>query len=462
LIILGAIVGYAAFQFGGVVPEHWNLCLLALGVLALFYWLRASVSNLAPPLDRNLRWLVMLLFAFVLFQVVPLPSFVLRVISPARADLLDGIAQAVPGITLAPLSVAPSETFGHFLRLAGYVLVFLLVREIAWRIPDRPWMLGFPIIFIASLEAGIGLLQQGLGEPGTIARGTFINRNHFAGLLGMALPLAVAYPVAVMRRVRARGHSPAGPAVKACLVMGLATALFLAVLYSLSRMGLVATLGSFLVMGILALSSRLSTRVKLPLAGVIALSVIFAFVFLAPDQLIVRFAEISSPEKIMASDRLLLWHETLDLVAAYPLFGCGLGSFTSAFMKYKVSEPLVTDGYVHNDYLQIAAELGLVGFAIAAVLVLTILAKAVRATWEHSDHNSRGMGLACTGGIVAILIHSLVDFNLYIPSNALVLAWIFGISAGLTFSRRKRSSLEPSPGPQVLDVDHQDITPANQ
>ena len=454
---LAAIFGYAVFHVAGVPAEDWSVCLLALGFLGLVYWFRTSRADRAPPLDRKLRWLLVLLCGYVVFQLVPLPSFLLRLLSPARAELLDGAAQAVPGIALAPLSVVPSATLSHFLRIAGYALVFLLVREITWRISHRPWTLAFPIILIAALEAGLGLLQQTVGEPGAIARGTYINRNHFAGLLKMALSFAVIYPVAVMRRVRSRRRSPAGPAVKACAVLAVAAVLLLGIIYSLSRMGLIAALCSLLVMGILALSPGLSARGKFLMVGSIAVLVMLSFVFLPPDRLIMRFAQLSSAEEITAEGRLLLWGETLDLIAAYPLFGCGLGAYESAFLKYKVSHPLLTADYAHNDYLQLFAELGMIGFSIAAALMLAVLAKAVRAASRHSELNSRFLALACVGAMVAILIHSLVDFNLYIPANALLLAWISGISAGLTFSSRKHSVWKALGVPEVLDVDHSRI-----
>ena len=451
---LAAIFGYAVFQFGGVVTEDWSVCLLALGLLALVYWFRTSRADRAPPLDRKLRWLLVLLSSYVAFQLVPLPSFLLRVLSPARAELFDGAAQALPGIAFAPLSVVPSETFSHFLRIAAYALVFLLVREITERISHRPWTLAFPIILIAALEAGLGLLQQAVGGPGAIARGTYINRNHFAGLLEMALPFAAIYPVAVMRRVRSRRHSPAGPAVKACAVLAVATVLLLGIIYSFSRMGLVAALCSLLVMGILALSPGLSAKGKFLMVGSIAGLVMLSFVFLPPDRLIMRFAQLASAEGITAEGRLLMWGDTLELIAAYPLVGCGLGAYESAFLKYKVSHPLLTIDYAHNDYLQLLAELGMIGFLIGAALMLAVLAQAIRAASRHSEPNSRFLALACVGAMVAVLIHSLVDFNLYIPANAVLLAWISGMSAGWTIRSRKHSVWKALGVPEVLDVDH--------
>ena len=449
---LAAIFGYAVFQFGGVPPIEWNICLLILGLLALVYWLRTPTPDLAPPLDRRLCWLVALLVGYVVFQLVPLPIFLLRVLSPARAELLQGLDQVVPGSAFAPLSVAPVDTFSHFLRIAGYALVFLAVREITWRISHRPWTLAFPVILIAALEAGIGLLQHSAGEPAAIAHGTYVNRNHFAGLLEMALPFAAIYPVAVMRRGRSRRRSPLGPALKACAVWAVAGLILLGIIYSLSRMGLVAALCSLFVMGVLALGGGLPARKKSPVVGLVIGLIVLSFVFLPPDQLIFRYAQIASAEGITAEGRLLLWGETLDLIRAYPLFGCGLGSYGSAFLKYKVSEPLVSDPYAHNDYLQLLAELGAIGFLIAGALVLAVLAKAVRATSQHSDPGGRCLALACTGAIAAILIHSTVDFNLYIPANAMLLAWISGTAVGLTFSSR-RVPVEKILGvPQVVDV----------
>jgi O-antigen ligase len=96
--------------------------------------------------------------------------------------------------------------------------------------------------------------------------------------------------------------------------------------------------------------------------------------------------------------------------------------------------------YAHNDYLQVLAELGLAGSLIVAALALGILARALRAVARHPDSDGRYLGLACTGALAAIMIHSATDVNLYIPANAMLLAWIAAISAGLSFSSTPRSA----------------------
>jgi O-antigen ligase len=111
---------------------------------------------------------------------------------------------------------------------------------------------------------------------------------------------------------------------------------------------------------------------------------------------------------------------------------------------YKHSAPLYRDDYAHNDYLQYLIEMGAVGFLLAALLMAALFRGAARAAVCH-ESETRWLGLATTGAMTAILLHSLADFNLFIPANAMSLAWITGIASGLEFSFR------PSPAPSAPD-----------
>jgi putative inorganic carbon (hco3(-)) transporter len=124
------------------------------------------------------------------------------------------------------------------------------------------------------------------------------------------------------------------------------------------------------------------------------------------------------------------------LIRAYPVFGCGLGGYETAFSRFKISGVLVTDDFVHNDYLQLLAELGLVGFVIGAALAFSVVRIALRGAMKSSDPEARYFAVACVGALSTIVLHSLADFNLYIPANAMLLAWI----AGMTVSNGSRES----------------------
>jgi O-antigen ligase len=95
--------------------------------------------------------------------------------------------------------------------------------------------------------------------------------------------------------------------------------------------------------------------------------------------------------------------------------------------------------FAHNDYLQVLAEFGLIGFLLLAALLIRTLVRVFRATL--GDGPQRYLAIACGGSLTAILLHSFVDFNLYIPANAMVLAWIAGVAEAL-----------PKPSPALADL----------
>ncbi|MGO8819563.1 MAG: O-antigen ligase family protein [Terriglobia bacterium] len=432
---MGLVLAYAVFAWGGVLGTDQYRYLLALGLLAVAVSLFRPRRQWAPPPSRVVRWCVALLPAYVLMQAVPLPVWLVRALSPARAEALAALERIGARVNLTSLSVSPAATFRSFLLVCGYVIVFLLARELAWRFADRRWLAVWPIIAIAALEAALGLAQnfgRGVDQP---QWGTYINHNHYAGFLEMALPFAVVYPVALWRRTRSQTPSAVAPALAACAVWALAGLIFAAIVFSFSRMGFIAAVSSLFVMGALALETRRlgwaaqSRKRRTAALGLVAALVLAGCVFLPPDKLIARFAQLVSTDPT-GEGRAQLWAETMPLIKAYPAFGCGLGAYETAFMRLKVSAPLVTDDFAHNDYLQLLAELGLVGFAIGAALAFSTVRTAVRKAVGSRDSEARYFAVACAGALAAILAHSLADFNLYIPANAMLLAWIAGMTAG--------------------------------
>ena len=66
-----------------------------------------------------------------------------------------------------------------------------------------------------------------------------------------------------------------------------------------------------------------------------------------------------------------------------------------------------------------------------ASLAFSVVRSAVQKALKFPDPGTRYFAMACAGALAAIIVHSLADFNLYIPANAMLLAWIAGIPAGL-------------------------------
>lgn len=285
---MGLVLAYAVFEWGGVVRSDQYHYLLVLCLLAVVLSLARPRHQWAPLPGRVVRRALALLPVYILMQVVPLPVYLVRVLSPARTAAMLPAAIIGRPANFAPLSVSPIATFQFFLLVCGYVIIFLLVRELTWRFADNRWLAMWPIVAIGALEAGLGLSQNFGRGVDQLRWGTYVNHNHYAGFLEMALPFAVVSPVALWRRTRSQGHSAVAPALAACGVWALAGLMFAAIVFSFSRMGFFATLASLFVMGALALGTRQlswaarSRKRQTATVGLVAALVLAGFVFLPP------------------------------------------------------------------------------------------------------------------------------------------------------------------------------------
>jgi O-antigen ligase len=428
LILLSLAWTYAVFMGGGVWPRDWYPCLGGVALLAIVYFAFTRRANFAPRLPANRRWALLALFAVAALQLVPLPLGLLRVLSPARAALCGPLGSIGTPVRSAPLSVAPAASWEWSITLLGLILTYLLVRELSYRFEDRPWILAAPLIVVATLQAALGLLQAALGATGKLegATGSYANRNHFAGLLEMCLPLAVMSAVAAFygSRSNPRRDTPLKPGLAFSGLLPCAAVMLLAVVASLSRMGFIAALAGLAVMGSLALSRGRGGLLRWLPAVAMILAALVSFILLPTDQLVARFSDISSGEEISANDRALIWGDTLRLIGAYPIFGCGLGAYESALLPFKTVAPLLSVDYAHNDYLQLLAELGILGFAPLLFLVVVIYARAVRGAMRLRRGPPAYLALATAGALTSIALHSLTDFNLYVPANAMLAVWL--------------------------------------
>jgi hypothetical protein len=294
LAALTGILLYATIHWGGVVREDRSVYLLALGLVALCAGLVRAGTQGITRLDPIFRWLLPLLPAYAVLQTIPLPSGLVATLSPARGQVLALLGPVAGTAPYNSLSVYPSGTLEHLLLISGYVAVFLLVRELMWFFSDRRWLLALPLVAIATWQAVLGMAQY-WSAGDSVARGNYANRNHFAGLLELTLPFAVAYPLALFRGGHRRTGIPAPDALKISVSWAIAAALLAGIMFSLSRMGFISALFSlFVISGLVVLSSRPGRSIatgatKWAVIGVVAILLLITFLFLPADQLVQRF-----------------------------------------------------------------------------------------------------------------------------------------------------------------------------
>jgi O-antigen ligase len=180
----------------------------------------------------------------------------------------------------------------------------------------------------------------------------------------------------------------------------------------------------------LAGGSSLSKRTRAVVAVVFFLGVVGMVLWVGSDPVVTRFETLGHEYNETGQNRISIWRDTLTLIRQHPLLGTGLGTFSVAYTSVQSTFPNLLVDHAHCDYLEVVSELGLPGGILVSASISWILAGAIRRYRRTEDRFEAAVCLGCIGSIAAILVHSLADFNLYIPANALVftvtlaLAWM--------------------------------------
>jgi O-antigen ligase len=230
----------------------------------------------------------------------------------------------------------------------------------------------------------------------------------------------------------------------------------LGLIFSLSRAGIAAGVVGLGVAGVLTLTRSRGYGLILLLAILLVAGAYASWIGLLP-----LFARVGELDLVMSDTtmRMDIWRDTVRLILDSPLLGTGLGTYNWASLQYQSSLLQYRYEHAHNDILQTAAELG-VPLAVGLWAgLMALLIRLIRKAPHFSRTPDRVLAAGCSGAMAAILLHSLFDFNLQIPANALIFAWITGTAAALAQSRRTRS-MQESPqlahpfaaGPIVVDT----------
>jgi O-antigen ligase len=137
--------------------------------------------------------------------------------------------------------------------------------------------------------------------------------------------------------------------------------------------------------------------------------------------------------------RLAIWRDTLSLIRAHPLFGTGFGTYVSVYPSVQTTSLALLVDHAHDDYLEILADLGVLGAGLLFGLVLSVPVRGISAFYTLGQTREGYLVLGGCGSILAILFHSSSDFNLQIPGNALVFAAILGLVYALSMGASRKT-----------------------
>jgi len=415
---------------GGSVQAVWGnlvLQLIGLGIVAWSFW---SVEK--PALSRSARTLGRFAVATVLLmliQLIPLPP-ALWTMLPGRQIAIEGYDLLGEPLPWLPLSLTPYESLASLPPLIPpLAIVAAILRQGAYR---SSW-LAIAIVAGALSSIMLGALQATTGHfylyPYSSigsATGFFANGN----FLGTLLLATVAY-LAALACGRHGTDRPAG-----LIAIGPLLVVMVGLVISRSLAALLLTLPVALASLLLFSAGQGRTQrwmawVALG-AGVLAL---FAFT---------RLPALTDPNNAASTaTRTLIYRTTSSAIAENLPFGSGSGSFARIYALHERPDEFqgAYVNHAHNDYLEVALELGVPGVILLALFLWWWGARAL--TIWRSRANS-AFARAATIASATILAHSLIDF----PVRNAAIAGVFAASVGfMAEPRRHRAESLPQDRP---------------
>ena len=437
---VSAAIAWGVFAFGAVYPwAYWPLAAAAV-IAGLLGWVAggASVrSDLKAPVLAMAAFL-----AVAIVQLLPLPLSTIADVSPAAIVVL---TMREPGIAAGlveqhPLSIDPIQTFTAIVLFASWSAAAIGAAALFSRTGCARVVQHLTVI--GALVAIAGIVQApfftgriyGFWQPygAGSSFGPFVNRNHFAGWMLMAIPVTAGLVLGnVARRAErapgsARDHvlwlaSP--EANRVLLSAGAVVVMALALFVSMSRSGILALTIAAAMLSLVA-SRRQTTwpRRAAALAAPVAAVAMLVW-WVGVGRLETRFSHDTGS----AGARIGAWTDAWSVARAFPLTGTGLNTYDVAMLFYQRHDLAHRYEQAHNDYLQLAAEGGVLLCVPAAIVALVTARQARRRFMEQTTVRTYWIRLGAAGGILAIAIQEVFDFSLQMPGNALLAAVLCGI-----------------------------------
>jgi len=242
---------------------------------------------------------------------------------------------------------------------------------------------------------------------GGIPFGPYVNRNHFAGFAELVIPISLV-PLILGKVRRDRWF----------LVSLFAVVPIGGLFLSASRGGIVSFA---LELGVLVLWLALRrTAGKHLLSGGAVLLLAFLMVsWLGVQQLVERFSSLQALE-VTAGKRASMRADTWQIFVDHPWMGTGLGTLQVVFPRYETLYDGKIVNHAHNDYLEGLAETGIAGGLCCLWFLGVLLFDSLRRLSQAGGTFISTLQLSGLVACLGFLTHSLVDFNLHIPANALL------------------------------------------
>lgn len=429
--LLCAIPVFAAVAFGGVDVWALGVFSLAAGAILILWTLDAWRKK---ELDFNTNLLQIPLLGLILLGLIQLLPF-------GSANMSGDLLAVAP---VRSLSIDPYTTKLAVIKLC-VLLIFFAAAYTFINNRNRLQKIVSTVIVSGTTMAFFGILQR-LANPEAIYGlrpvaqaipfSSFVNQHHFAGFMEMTLGLTLALIFG-----RAVKNDKRIFYIFAAVIMGIA------VIFTSSRGGMISLLGvtGFVILTIFLQKrkdasddldedepeSNFRRNIFLFGGGLSFLLILFGSVLLlGADESLVRGIGLANPQNDITSGRTHFWNVALQIFKDHPIIGAGLGSFGTAYPNYDTWNGTFRVENAHNDYLQILADAGILGFLCVVSFVYLFFKQTLRIIAETENTFRRSAAIGAAAGCFGIFLHSFFDFPLRTTSNAFFFLILIVIATG--------------------------------
>jgi len=342
------------------------------------------------------------------------------------------------------ISAYPHDTVSGALLYCAYGMLCFLARQVLVR-SAQARKLAVIFTIYGFLLAGFALLQ-GIAPNGKLywvreprlggwIYGPYVNHNHYAGLMELLVPIPLVLALSRLAEDRER----IAAAVASAVMVG---TLFL----SGSRGGMLAMVVELAFLGVVLFRHKRSVRTAVGL-GAFAIVLIGLLTWLGGQELTTRVSSISAETRteISGGMRSSIDRDAWRMFRSKPVLGWGLGTFPVVYPQFRSFYTNFFVNAAHDDYAQLLAEMGLLGFATMAWFLIVTYWSALPKIDNWMSDVSGAITLACLTGLSGILVHSIVDFNLQIPSNAALFYVFCSLAAAPPLIQRARKRKPAAP-----------------
>lgn len=434
---------FTPLAFGTVEPWSYAIMeILTLLGLSMLSWKVIKNRDTLLSVPGIVPFLLFL--GYILFQLIPLPPWIVEIVSP-HAYRLHSV-QGGDGIQAwMTLSVHPAATLQQFFRWSTYCAFYVLtvqilksgdhVRKTVIAITIFGALLSFSSILQFYLTDDMALWIRHVPKNSMIV-GPYICHNHYAGLMEMIFPVVLG--LFFFHRPRTRNVSFLKGVAEILsqeranihILIGMAALLIgTSVFVSLSRGGMLSLCISLVFFTSLVFKRKINRSNALLIVAIIILTAISVGWF-GWENIVERFARLKNAEGVLYNSRLDFWKDSIRIIPDFLVTGSGIGTYADIYTSYKSVTGNFLVNHAHNDYLELAVEGGIIGFILAAAFIVTLFVKTFRMFLSRKDAYAVYIYMGSISGIIALLIHSIPDFNLHVGANGL---WFFFL-AGLAVS----------------------------